>query len=183
MAINRAETKTYPYTISQSIKENKPCIFISHQKRDSPECKKIVEYIIKADLDVYFDEEDEHLADFRRNHNPSGVINSIRHGIDSSTHMLCVISKNTLASKWVPFEVGYGYDKTRLAVLTLKGITDTELPDYIKAAPLLLRGTQSVNKYVASIKGNSVENLVTEHRLFSHYQMSHPLDLVLDWDK
>ena len=51
--------------------------------------------------------------------------------------MLCVISKNTLTSKWVPFEVGYGFDKTDLATVILKGVSNTELPDYIKTAPVI----------------------------------------------
>lgn len=40
--------------------------------------------------------------------------------------MLCVLLKNTLKSKWVQFEVGYGFDKTDLATVILKGVCNNE---------------------------------------------------------
>jgi len=57
------------------------------------------------------------------------VVAAIKKGTKSSTHELCIISPNILYSKWVPFEVGYGYDLTDLATLTLKGIKNSDLPE------------------------------------------------------
>ena len=34
--------------------------------------------------------------------------------------MLCLLSQNALDSKWIPWEVGYGYDRTTVVGLTLK---------------------------------------------------------------
>ena len=33
--------------------------------------------------------------------------------------MLVIVSPTTMKSNWVPFEIGFGYDKTELSVLTL----------------------------------------------------------------
>jgi hypothetical protein len=101
-------------------------VFISHQKRDREEAKTIADYLKGIGIKVYFDEYDRELQIATENDNPKGVVNAIKKGINNSTHMLCLISQNTLYSKWVPFEVGYGYDKTDLATLTLKGIKNSD---------------------------------------------------------
>lgn len=94
-------------------RRNLNCVFISHQKKDATLCKQIAEYIKKSGVDVYFDEYDSDLKFQMQQSNPKGVVNAIQKGIDKSTHMLCVISTNTRLSKWVPWEVGYGYGKVQ----------------------------------------------------------------------
>jgi len=90
--------------------------------------------------------------------------------------MLCVISPATLYSKWVPFEVGYGYDKTDLATLTLKGIKNSDLPDYIKTKPII-RDIYDINKFVERHMGKPV----LERKMFSDHNSSyHPLNNVMD---
>jgi hypothetical protein len=156
------------------------CVFISHQKGDSAKCEKIAEYIMEANIDVYFDEYDTDLKIHRQTNNAKGVVNSIRKGIDNSTHMLCVISPNTLGSKWVPWELGYGYAKTTIGVLTLKGINESELPDYIKTVQIV-RGTKSLNQFIVELTG--LPQLILEDRNFSKaYNFgNHPLNDILDW--
>jgi len=90
--------------------------------------------------------------------------------------MLCVISPDTLYSKWVPFEVGYGYDKTDLATLTLKGIKTSDLPDYIKTKPII-RDIYDINKFVERHIGKPI----LERKIFLDYNSSfHPLNSVMD---
>jgi hypothetical protein len=117
--------------------------------------------LLSVDIDVYFDEYDSDLRIARESGNPRQVTESIRKGIDVSTHMLCIISASTLYSKWVPFEVGYGYDKTQLAVLIAKDIDKNEIPDYVKAAPIILPDIDDLNILIAKIKGIS-KDLVVE---------------------
>ena len=111
-----------------------------------------------------------------------GVVNAIKKGIQKSTHMLCVLSMNTLGSKWVPFEIGYGFETTDLGVLTLKDIPDKDIPDYIKTAPLIIRGTESLNRYISHISNKSIINLFESSSIVkSHNAPGHYLDNVLNW--
>jgi len=159
------------------------CVFISHQKKDSRSCKLIADYLLASGIDVYFDEYDDDLRISNQTGNSKGVVDAIKKGIQKSSHMLCVLSMNTLGSKWVPFEIGYGFETTDLGVLTLKNVPDKEVPDYIKTAPLIIRGTASLNRYISHISNNNITNLfesssiVKEHNTPSHY-----LDNVLNWE-
>lgn len=149
-------------------------VFISHQKKDRDEAKTIADYLKGIGISVYFDEYDRELQIAT---SPKAVVNAIKKGINNSTHMLCLISKNTLYSKWVPFEVGYGYDKTDLATLTLKGIKNSDLPDYIKVAPII-RDIYDINKF---IDDKFKKKYILESKNFSDYNSSyHPLNSVMD---
>lgn len=156
------------------------CVFLSHQKDDSKTCKFIADYIKNAGIDVYFDEYDKDLKNHLQSNNAKGVVNSIRKGINQSSHMLCILSPNTLDSKWVPWEVGYGYDLTNLIALTLKGISDYQLPEYIKAIPII-RGTKSLNDFISILKNESQTMLFSERLIIEHTK-THPLDSYLDYN-
>lgn len=156
------------------------CIFLSHQKNDAAVCKHIADYLMKSGVDVYFDEYDNDLKIYRQENRPEGVVDSIKKGIQNSTHMLCVVSPNTLFSKWVPWEVGYGYDKLSLSVLTLKGIKDEQLTEYLQTVPII-RGTKSLNEYLSSIAGEYKTKMFDSMRLINECQ-AHPLDNYLDWN-
>lgn len=149
-------------------------VFISHQKQDRNPCALIAEYLNTVGIGVYFDEFDNELQIATQNNDSKGIVKAIKKGIDQSSHMLCVISPNTLYSKWVPFEVGYGYDKTDLATLTLKGIKNSDLPDYIKVAPII-RDIYDINEFVKK-HGNKY---IFESRNFAAYK-EHPLSNVMD---
>lgn len=157
------------------------CVFISHQKTDASICRHIADYLIEAGLDVYFDEYDKDLKEYYQNNNPRGVVNSIKRGIQQSSHMLCVISPNTLYSKWVPWEIGYGYDITQIAALTLKGIKEENLPDYLRTVSLV-RGTRTLNDYISRLTGESRENMISSKRIIFEATSAHPLDNYLDWN-
>ncbi len=178
--INRA-TYFNKSLIQEHLSARQTCVFISHQQRDKPQAQTLAAYIQDAGIDVYFDENDEDLRLYREANNPKGVVNSIKTGINKSTHMLCLLSPNTLHSKWVPYEIGYGTEKTHLAVLTLKNVPENEIPDYVKVADQLLRGTKSLNSYLASIT-HTLTNLMENNNLIkSHNTPYHILDAVLDW--
>lgn len=151
-------------------------VFISHQKKDKEKAKEIADYLRSVKIDVYFDEFDRELQDADRNNDPKAVVNAIRKGVSSCTHMICIVSKNTLTSSWVPFEVGYGYDNIELYVLTLKGILNSELPDYVKVAKII-RDIYDINRFATSF-GNKY---IFESKNFSEYKSySHPLSSVMD---
>lgn len=158
------------------------CIFLSHQQKDKEVCRKIADYLMAADIDVYFDEDDNDLKVYRQTNRPQGVVDSIKKGINNSSHMLVVVSPNTIHSSWVPWEIGYGFDNTQLGVLTLKGITDESLPDYLKTSPII-RGTKSLNEYLAKITNNIQSIMENRNLVKSHTMSQHPLDNYLDWNQ
>lgn len=153
------------------IKKKQVCVFISHQKEDTKQCEKIAKYLISVGIDVYFDEYDKDLKIAVQKDDPKKVVDAIKVGIKNSTHMLCIISPNTLVSKWVPFEVGYGYDITKVMVLTLKGIRNADLPHYIRAVPII-RSIKDLNLFIEKQKGKTVLELKNYD---NYYSSNHPL--------
>ncbi len=152
-------------------------VFISHQKRDRDEAEKIANYLSEVGVSVYFDEYDKELQIATATNNSKGVVNAIKKGINNSSHMLCIISPNTITSKWVPFEVGFGYEKTDLVTLTLKGINNSELPDYIKVAPII-RDIDGLNEFISN---KFMKRSVLEQKRYSNYSnVYHPLVNVMD---
>ena len=66
--------------------------------------------------------------------------------------MLVIVSQHTLQSNWVPFEIGYGFEKTELYILCLKDIARSSLPEYMHAAKIL-RDTRGLKKLVRELNG------------------------------
>lgn len=157
---------------------NSICIFISHQKKDSSVAKKIADYLMAAGLDVYFDEYDQNID----RSNPYSVVNAIKVGLKRSTHLLCIISQNSLESKWVPWEIGYAYDNKILVGLTLRDLSKSFLPEYLQVIQIL-RGTKSLNEFIAQTLKSSSDRLVLEGRMRHYYDIQSPLWNVLDWDQ
>ena len=132
---------------------------------------------ITSGIDVYFDEYDTKIDRTR----PYSVVSAIKTGIRNSTHMLCLLSQNALDSKWIPWEVGYGYDRTTVVGLTLKEISQSVLPEYLQIVPIL-RGTKSLNNFISNVLKRDESTLINERKLFAAYQSQHPLDSVLNWE-
>lgn len=178
-AINRFYSTTKYNTRTQFLSTGIKCVFISHQKNDKDSAKKVAEYLQNAGIEVYFDEFDKELRIHHQANNAKGVTNSICNGINNSSHMLVLVSPNTLSSTWVPFEIGYGYDKTDLGVLCLKGIPKGGLPEYVRTCPIV-RDIYDFNNYVSRVGGGNssvlVASKITNH--FSHY--ANPLASVMD---
>jgi len=127
-------------------------VFISHQRSDKSDAKKIADFLKSCKIDVYFDQYDHELLLASASNNPIDVVNAIKNGVKKSTHMLVLVSPNTLRSAWVPFEIGYGYDELEVRALTLKGIKNIDIPDYIKIIPII-RDIYDIDKF-AKEKGN-----------------------------
>jgi len=183
--INRAESyqKARAGSARKSFSDwrGKPCVFISHQSEDTQACETIAEYLIGLGVDIYFDKYEKTLQQLTSNQDPAGVTKHIQEGIDFSTHMICVVSPTTVKSYWVPFEVGYGYSRIILGVLTLKGIEDAMLPEYLKTTKVI-RGTRSLNDFVSELLGRSKDFLESQAS-FKASARSHPLDNTLDWNR
>jgi hypothetical protein len=167
MALNRYYYPTKYESRSKVLALGVKCIFISHQQKDKEAAKKIADYLLNAGIDVYYDEYDKDLKVQHQKSDPNAVTQAICNGINNSTHMLVLVSPNTLNSTWVPFEVGYGYDKTDLSVLCLKGIPKGGLPEYIRIAKII-RDIYDFNSLISIVSGKSKEILL-ETKLMSDY--------------
>ncbi len=158
------------------------CIFISYQKSDRESAIKVAEYLQESGIDVYIDVYDQELKNNHQSNNPREVTTAILNGINNSSHMLVMVSPRTMNSTWVPFEVGYGFDKTDLGVLTLKGISNESLPEYLKTSSLIIRGTKSLNEYLSRFTNRTVSLMESSNLIKSHMAGYHPLDNYLDWN-
>lgn len=179
MALNRyyssAKFDSRDKVLNQGIK----CIFISHQQKDKESAKLVADYLIQAGIDVYFDAYDGDLRIHHQSNNAKAVTDSIRKGINNSSHMLVLVSPNTLYSTWVPFEIGYGYDKTDLFVLCLKGIPKGGLPEYVRSAAIV-RDIYDLNNLVSRISKIDKEILLKTKMLSDYGIYTNPLSNVMD---
>ena len=180
-------------SLGNSTLNKRPCVFLSHKREDKDACKSIALYLKNAGIDYYLDEEDNALQNASSTGNSMKITESIKKGIRESTHMMVIVSDKTYKSLWVPFEVGYGHasildqenlnskeDLIKLSVLTLKDISEKTLPDYLQVG-YVIKGTKSLNEYVAKITNRLEKSLLNESRIFSNGKMQHPLDNVLNW--
>ncbi|WP_158849490.1 toll/interleukin-1 receptor domain-containing protein [Algibacter sp. L1A34] len=177
-------------TINFTEIRNRPCVFLSHKKEDKPACRTIAKYLSDAEIDYFLDEESAELQSAVFSGNANKITENIKKGIAESTHMLVLVSEKTYKSQWVPFEVGYGHstiieatsntDNSKLSILTLKDIAEKELPTFMQIGNIL-KGTKSLNSYISIISNQLEKSMINETRMFSHYQLNHPLDNVLNW--
>ncbi|MBW1298124.1 toll/interleukin-1 receptor domain-containing protein [Aquimarina litoralis] len=179
MATNRKDLNEQFTSRNLFLKKGIKCVFISYQNNDKSQAKKIADYLINAGIDVYFDEYDDDLKLSNQSNHPGQVTNALTKGINNSSHMLVIVSPTTMRSNWVPFEIGYGYDKTDLAVLTLKGIPKNTIPDYIKTAKII-RDIWDLNSLTSKIKEVDQEVLIHENSIKSYNNPNHPLNSYMD---
>lgn len=178
-ALNRFYSSTKFNSRSQAISLGVKCVFISYQQKDKIEAKKVAEYLQDADIDVYFDEYDSELRIHHQSNNAKEVTKSICKGINNSSHMLVIVSPNTMNSTWVPFEIGFGYDKTDLGVLCLKGIPKGNLPEYVRSAPVV-RDIYDLNLLISKISGKSEQLLLETKKMSSYSNYFNPLNNIMD---
>jgi len=178
-ALNRYYLSTKYSSRQAALQAGVKCVFISHQKADKDSAKKVADYLINAGVDVYLDEYDGDLRIQHQSNDPAGVTNSICNGINNSSHMLVIISPNTMKSSWVPFEIGYGYDKTDLRALCLKGIPAGGLPEYVRTVKIV-RDIYDLNSFVSQFTGLSKEHLIGSRKLYESHSYSNPLYPIMD---
>lgn len=168
--------------------KNRPCIFLSHKYEDKPACREIAKYLKNAKIDYYFDEEDATLQQSVLDNDHVQITENIKTGIRNSTHMLCVISKKTYVSNWVPFEVGYGHaaiidnakkEKTKLSILLLEDLSESPLPEYMSAS-FIIEGAKSFDSYIGKIRGKNDRQIILESINKSYSKYYHPLANILN---
>ncbi len=179
MALNRFYYPTKQKSRSDFLSTGIKCIFIAHQQKDKTHARKVADYFENAGIDIYFDEFDSELRIHHQSNDPKKVTESICVGINNSSHMLVIISPNTINSTWVPFEIGYAFDKTELGVLCLKGIPKGSLPEYIRTAPIV-RDIYDLNNLINTLSDKSDSSLFEAKAMNLYSSPSNPLNDVMD---
>lgn len=178
-ALNRFYYPTKYQSRDQVVSLGVKCFFISYQKADREAAVKVADYIQNAGIDVYFDVYDTELRIQHQNDNPKEVTRAICNGINNSSHMLVIVSPDTLYSTWVPFEIGYGYEKTDLGVLCLKGIPKGKLPEYVRTAPII-RDIYDLNNLLEKLSGQKQDVLLKANMIKEHSNYGNALTNVMD---
>ena len=162
---------------------NRPCIFLAHISVDKTAATAIGNYIMKnGDIDVYLDINDPKLQVAVSIGDPVGITGFIEQGLSTSTHIMCLVSADTVRSWWVPYELGFGKNaKKHLSTLKLKG--EIALPAYLEISEIIL-GTKTLNDYLTRVRqglGKAAGIRSLTETLMSHAG-THPLDQHLDWN-
>lgn len=131
---NRALSK-YAYLLAS---EHSPsCVFISHKKEDTEAAKAIGDFLMNdMGVDIYLDIYDEELQEAADVDNDKKIVEMIERGINTSSHLLCLISDRTKLSWWVPYEVATAKcGKKKIASLKLN--TTEDIPSFLKIEEVL----------------------------------------------
>ena len=119
-------------------------VFISHKKEDAEQAKAIGAYLTANGLVVYLD-----VIDGQLSKSGPDLADYIRGELDKCTQLLAVISAQTQASWWVPWEIGVATEKERfLASFVSAGAS---VPEYLAKWPYL-RSQADLDVYIRESK-------------------------------
>ena len=130
----------------------------------------IANYLLSCGIDVYFDEYDKNI----NRGNPQSVVNAIKAGLRKSTHLMCLLSENAMKSKWIPWEVGYGYEHNVFCV-KLKEIAFSLLPEYLQVVPVY-SGYEALDVAIRNMRNT---NNICEGQMRTFSSHSHPLSSIM----
>lgn len=178
-----------------SVDTSKPCIFLSHRSLDKEHVRSIANYIAKVGIDYYLDENDQTLQEADAAGDDNETVNCIKQGIRSSTHVLCILSENTVSSWWVPYEIGFGDNANKgIASLKLRELPQESIPSYLRIHQCVI-GLADFNDYLQQIAepyggliSKKIVKTVTEindytemeNVVLANYNIDHPLFNIID---
>ncbi len=114
-------------------------VFISYSKYDREIALKVFEFLKSRRIKVYIDVLDPELKE-------EEVTKIILKRLEEVSHLLAIISQNTIRSWWVPFEIGVATKgEVRIVSLTTSQIS---LPDFLLLWPVLKK-IEDLEKFVS----------------------------------
>ena len=121
----------------------KPTVFLCHASEDKAIARKLAEDLVRAGIDVFFDEWEITAGDSLRQ--------KIDQGLEGCTHFIALLTPNSLGKSWVQTEMDAGF------VLKVEGksrFIPLRLQLEANALPPLLRGlhSPSLDDYDAALK-------------------------------
>jgi hypothetical protein len=95
---------------------------LSHISIDKSSATAIGEYITRyGDIDIYLDVNDPDLQSAVLTNDAALMTRFIERGLSRSTHVMCLVSVDTVRSGWVPYELGFAKNAGKhLSTLKLK---------------------------------------------------------------
>src|SRR6266851_8187582 len=115
-------------------------VFISHKKEDAEQAAAVAAHLTAGGLSVYLD-----VIDGQLGKSGPDLADYIRAQLDNCTQLLAVISAQTQASWWVPWEIGVATEKERFLASFVSG--NATVPEYLAKWPYL-RTRADLDKYV-----------------------------------
>lgn len=120
-------------------------VFLSHQSRDSTSARSIAMHLrVHHGIDCYLDVIDPYI-----NKPGEDLADHIRTQMGSCTQLLAVVSDQTRASQWVPWEIGVATEKDfPLATFSTDGMKP---PEFLQKWPYL-RNMPDLDRYAVASK-------------------------------
>lgn len=115
-------------------------VFISHKDSDRTTALKVLNVLTSNKVEAYLDVLDNSIVQ-----KGELLTKHIRTKLNECTDILVVMSENTKASWWVPFEIGMAAQKDLPTVSYLQ--SGVELPDYLSYWPRL-KNDSDIIKYI-----------------------------------
>jgi hypothetical protein len=149
-------TEYYIKTESLPKKEKHPknlSVFISYSVKDKEQADYIAHYLIRNNVDVWYDKLTISVGD--------SIISKIEEGITKSDYLLFLMSENSLKSKWAQREIQMSLaksisEKTNIIPVLIGDVDPNQMPIYLKDRHWLdLRNEvdENLNKLIKQIKG------------------------------
>lgn len=174
LLVDRVEARYNAFQIMKSWEI--PAFFLSHNSKDKDKCRELARLFDQIGVYYYFDEQDLELQKAAAQKKYALATRKIEEGIKKCTHMICIYSPDTINSKWVPFEVGYGRSsmnrkngvysseivKDKLITLTLKGVKNEDIFEFLYASRII-RNFKELHDYLQKIAG--VKSLIEEPKV------------------
>lgn len=136
-------------------------VFISHKKEDAEQAAAISAHLASRGLQVYLD-----IIDTKLEMSGPDLADYIRSQLDQCTQLLAVISAQTQASWWVPWEIGVATEKERFLASFVSG--GAAVPEYLLKWPYL-RTRADLDTYAQESKR---AELLVEDRIQKGYRPS-----------
>jgi hypothetical protein len=134
-------------------------VFISHKKEDEEQAGAIAKYFTANGLPFYLD-----VIDIQLGKSGPDLADYIRAQLDKCTQLLAVISAQTQASWWVPWEIGVATEKERFLASFVSD--SAPIPEFLQKWPYL-RTRRDLDIY---IKESRRAELLVEDRMQKGYR-------------
>lgn len=122
-------------------------VFISHKQEDGAKAAQISERLrLFHRIDTYLDVVDPLIA----RHDGPELAEHVRREMDKCDSLLAVVSAQTAASQWVPWEIGIATEKN-FPLATYAGAGAYALPEFLQKWPYLT-SDGDLDKYANRVK-------------------------------
>lgn len=117
-------------------------VFISHSTPDDALARTVYGQLDRRGITCYLDDLDRAAGAAR---GTPAITSLILQRLESCTHLLAVVTNNTVRSWWVPFEIGVARRSPRV-ISTYANLGVSPLPEFLREWPVLT-GPSAVDEF------------------------------------